>query len=204
MAVAESSDLPFDVDAGFIEQNKKLNFKTVVKREGGPYTKSERDKRQQEVHKLHFEYGYSARKISELMKVNRNTINGDIDYWYSKIHKNTSVLNPEPTIIINMERLELQRTRLREQLDKTNVFQEKLALERLIYEIDCKILYVHNRLTESARAVNDLAVEKLNQWMKENKRKERYMTLFDKLYVSKSAYEKINKIINEDRLHYSS
>ncbi len=203
MAIAESSNSPFDVDARFIEQNQKLNSKNVVKREGGPYTKSERDKRQQEVYKLHFEYGYSARKISELMKINRNTINGDIDYWFSKIYKNSSIFNPHAAIIITLERLDMQRTRLREQLDKTKTFQEKLALERLIYEIDCKISYIHNRLAESARAVNDLAVEKLNQWMKKNNREERYMTLFDKLYISKSAHEKISKIIKEDRLHYS-
>lgn len=197
----EETNSPFYVDAEFIEQNK--NFKNITKR-GGPYSRAERDKRQHEVYKLHFEYGYSARKISDLMKVNRNTVNGDIDYWYSKIYKNTKVFNPAPTIILNLERLELQRTRLREQLDKTNAFQERLALERLIYEIDCKIMHVHNRLAESARAVHDLAVEKLNRWMKDNKKEERYMTLFDKLFVSEKAYEKISKIINEDRLHSSS
>lgn len=40
-------------------------------------------KRQNEVYRLHFKRGYSAVKISEMMKINRNTINKDITYWYS-------------------------------------------------------------------------------------------------------------------------
>lgn len=192
----EEADTPLDVDAEFIAQNEKLN----KSRKGGPYTKDERDKRMQEVHKLHFEYGYSARKISELMNVNRNTINGDIDYWYSKIHKSTNVFNPEAAIIISIQRLESQRSRLREQLDKTKTFQERLQLERLIYEIDCKILQIHSRLAESVKRVHDLSVEYLNKWLKDNKKEERYMKFFDKISVSEKASEKIEKIIKEDRL----
>lgn len=187
---------PLDVDEEFIAQNEKINRS----RKGGPYTKDERDKRMQEVYKLHFDYGYSARKISELMKVNRNTVNGDIDYWYSKICKNTNFFNPEVTIVINMQRLESQRSRLREQLDKTDSFQERLQLERLIYEIDCKILQIHSKLTESMKRVHNLSVEHLNKWMKDNKKEERYMTFFDKISVSEKASEKIEKIIKEDRL----
>ena len=44
-------------------------------KKGGPYTKKEQDERRQEVFKLHFEKGYSASKIFEMLKVNRNTIN---------------------------------------------------------------------------------------------------------------------------------
>jgi len=78
-----SKDSKFDVSQEFIESGKLLQSKS--KKRGGPYSKDEKIKRQNEVHRLHFEYGYSARKISELMKINRNTINGDIDCWYGKI-----------------------------------------------------------------------------------------------------------------------
>ena len=47
----------------------------------GPYTKQELENRRNEVYRLHFEYRYSVRKIAELMKINRNTINGDIKHW---------------------------------------------------------------------------------------------------------------------------
>ena len=198
MAVAQS-DLPFDIDEEFISQNQKLNYK-IKRRGGGPYTKSERDKRQQEVYRLHFEYGYSARKISQLMNVNRNTINGDIDYWYLQIEKSNNNFNPENVIINNLQRLEIQRSRLREQLDKTKTFQERLALERLIYEIDCKILQTHSRVAESSRRLLEFSLEQLNRWLAENKRGERCLNMFDKMSVSDKAYEKIEKIIKEDRL----
>jgi hypothetical protein len=197
--LAESLCSPFDVRQEFISQNQEIDHKTSNKR-GGPYTKTQRDKRRQEVYRLHFEYGYSAKKISDLMKVNRNTVNGDVDYWYSKIYKNTSIINPEDTIIANLERLNIQRSRLREQLDKVDSFQEKMAIERLIYDIDCKILYIHNRVAESFKRVHDVSIEKLNQWMKDNKRQERYLLLSDKLSISDKAFEKISKIIKEDRM----
>ena len=59
----------------------------VQEKKGGPYTKNEKMKRQNEVYKLHFEHGYSAVKISDMMRINRNTINSDINYWYSSLSK---------------------------------------------------------------------------------------------------------------------
>ena len=80
------------------------------------------------------------------MKINRNTVNGDITYWYFEIGKSYDILNPEIAIIISFRRLEIQRLRLREQLDKTESFQEKSVLERLMYDIDSKILYTNHKL----------------------------------------------------------
>jgi len=67
------------------EQNL-VNSQSVFKsknKKGGPYSKKDRSLRIDHVCKLHFEYGYSAKKISELMEVNRNTINDDIKQLYS-------------------------------------------------------------------------------------------------------------------------
>jgi len=193
------NDLPEMTEEFFTENKNHIPKINLQKKKGGPYSKKLRNKRKDEVYRLHFEYGYSARKISDLMKINRNTVNGDIDYWYSKIVKNSYILNPEYVIIFNLQRLDIQRSRLRERLDKTESFEQKLALDRLIFDIDSKILHTHHRLTESERRVSDMSIEQLNSWMKENGRKERYMTLFDKLSVSEKAKEKINKIIDEDR-----
>src|SRR3972149_10159516 len=102
----------------FIQQNPAHEEIKKSTKKGGPYSKNDKDARRDEVYRLHFEYGYSARKIAELMKVNRNTINGDVDYWYSKILKNVNNLDPESKIIAILERMEVQFTRLREQLDK--------------------------------------------------------------------------------------
>ena len=119
MALAEPNSgigNELNVSEDFIETNKKFKPDTRRKK-GGPYTKQEIIDRKNEVYRLHFEYGYSARKIADLMKVNRNTVNGDIDYWYSKIVENFNTFDPSYAIMINLQRLDIQRSRLREQLE---------------------------------------------------------------------------------------
>ena len=202
MALAEPNSgigNEFNISDDFIETNKKFKPDTRRKK-GGPYTKQEIIDRKNEVYRLHFEYGYSARKIADLMKVNRNTVNGDIDYWYSKIVGNTSMFDPLYAITVNLQRLDIQRSRLREQLDKTKIFQEKLALERLILEIDSKILNTHYKLTNSTRHLMDYSTERMNNWMKENKKDNRFLTLSDRFSVSVKAMKKISNIIKQDRL----
>jgi len=194
------NDLP-EIAEEFFSENKNHSQKTNLQRKkSGPHSKKQRNKRKDEVYRLHFEYGYSARKIADLMKINRNTVNGDINYWYSKIVKNTNVFNPEFAILINLERLEIQHSRLREQLDKTKSVQEKLAFERLIFDIDSKILHTYHKLTDSSVRVMNYSTNILNTWMKQNKSEKRYMTMHDKFSVSEKAKARINKIINEDRL----
>ena len=119
-----------DVSQEFIESGKSLQSNS--KKRGGRYTKDEKLERQNEVYRLHFEYGYSARKISELMKINRNTINGDIDYWYAKIYVNSNAFDPEISVVINIHRFDIQRSRLRENLDKAENFQQIQKLQHCI------------------------------------------------------------------------
>jgi len=201
----ESNDLP-NVSDDFIHGDHQFlkTQKFPRHKKGGPYSKSNRLTRRKEVYRLHFEYGYSASKIADLLQVNRNTINGDLDYWYSQSMLTVNFFDPSQAISSNLQRMDIQRTRLREELDKAETFQEKLALERLILEIDSKILNIHNKLVNSTRNIFDLSTEKLNEWLKKHKKDERYLTLFDKLSVSSKAYEKISKIIEEDRLRYKS
>lgn len=193
------NELP-QITSDFLDESNKLCQTMPRSKKSGPYSKKERDSRRKEVYRLHFDYGFSGRKIAELMKINRNTVNGDIDYWYSKIVKNSDVLNPEFTIIITLQRLEIQRSRLREQLDKTKSFQEKLVLERFLFDIDSKIVNTNHKLCGSTQRLSDFSTENLNNWMKDHKKTERYMTLFDKITVSDKAKERINKIINGDKL----
>ena len=142
----------------FIEESKKLG-QTMPKRNGGRYTKHEQSKRRDEVYRLHFDYGYSARKIAEVMNINKNTINSDIDYWYSKITKKTNILNPEDSIVNSIERLNLQRNRLREALDKTILFEERLKLERLILESENKIGQMYLKISNSLAHVGNSVVQ---------------------------------------------
>lgn len=193
------SDLP-QVTPDFLEENQRLCQTMPNLRKGGPYTKDEQEKRRAEVYRLHFEYGHSARKISEMMRINRNTINGDITHWYSKVMSSHNVLDPADAIILGLQRLEIQYTRLRESLDNTESFAEKLAVERLMCDIDSKIIHVRHRLAESTKRMIDLSTIQINKFMEKNGKDTRYMTLLDKISVSEKALKRIDKIIKNDKI----
>ncbi len=190
-----SKDSEFDISSEFIESGKQSHTK-----KGGSYTKDEKLTRQNEVYRLHFEYGYSARKISELMKINRNTINGDIDNWYSKILNNSNITDPEFTVVVNIQRFDIQRSRLRENLDKAENFQQRHAIEKMIFDIDCKIINTHMKLANSMKRIQKLGVGYLNDWLKDNGKDNRYLTFFDTIAVSEKAKQRISKIIKDDRI----
>ena len=167
-------------------------------KKGGPYSKKERDSRREEVYRLHFEYGYTARKISELMKINRNTINSDIQYWYDTVVKNWNGLSPEFLVIKNIERLELQRTRLVENLHRTKIQQEKIPIERLAFDIESKILQTQLKMNASNENAHKLATKWLNTWMKKNNLKDRYISYGDTMNVSDKTYEKIRHLLKDE------
>ena len=105
-------------------------------KKGGPYSKDEREKRQAEVSRLHFEFGYSALKISDLMKINRNTIYADIKYLYSNI-KDELKQNSEDFILRQIGRLEAQRTRIIEKINENKI--DDIRHDKLLLDIDAKI-----------------------------------------------------------------
>jgi len=113
---------------------------TVVlekKKAGGPYTKDERIKRQNKVHKLYFECGYPATKISEIMNVNRNTINEDIKWIYANI-KEELRQDSEKFLLKQIGRLESQRTRIVKSVTKED-FVSNVKHEKLLLDVDVKI-----------------------------------------------------------------
>lgn len=164
----------------------------------GPYSKQELEKRRNEVYRLHFEYGYSGRKIAELMKINRNTINGDIRHWYSKITKSNDI-QYESTIYPILERLDVQRTRIREYLDQAKTISEKITIEKNILEIESKIAQINEKLHFSSQRILSYVVESLNHHFEQKNDKTRYVGIHEKLAVSNDSKTKIDKIISEDK-----
>ncbi len=191
------SELP-QITSDFLDENEKLCPTVPNSKKGGPYSKKERDSRREEVYQLCFEYGYSSRKISKLMKINRNTINGDIQYWYGKIVKNWNGLDPEFLVIKNIERLELQRTRLVENLHRIKTQQEKTPIERLAFDVESKILQTQLKMNASNENAHKLATKWLNTWMKRNNLKDRYISYGDAMSVSGKTYEKIRHLLKDE------
>ncbi|MDH3766303.1 MAG: hypothetical protein OER82_10925 [Nitrosopumilus sp.] len=188
------------VSEEFLHENKSnLGQFMPISHKRGPYTKQELEKRRNEVYRYHFEYGYSARKIAELLKINCNTINGDITYWYSKIAKSNDI-QPESAIFTVLERLDIQRTRIREYLDQpTSNISDKIAIEKILLDIDFKIAQVNHKLADSGNRITDYAMEFLNKYLKSTNSRERYLSINQKLSVSKSASKQIDKVISEDK-----
>jgi len=191
-----SKDSEFDISSEFIESGK--SFKTKQKKKGGSYTKYETQARRDEVHRLHFDYGYSARKIADLLKVSRNTINSDIDYWYSKILDTRSHLYPEQTVIVNLSKKEQQRIRIREYLDNCDSLQDKIAIEKMLIDIDFKVDSTYLKLANTCQNKWEHIMKELNLLAKKKKIDHRYFSLFETSQVSEKTHEKINKLIAED------
>ena len=191
-----------ETDESLKQSSKNEKSKKDIKK-GGPYSKNEKEKRREEVYRLHFEYRYSARKIAEVMKVNRNTINGDIDFLYSEIGENVNIVDPGNVVVNWLEQMDIQLTRLRERLDKVKNNSERMAIERLIYEIHSKVLNTHLKLSNSTIRLNKYAVGMLNDHLKKNKDPRRYVALFESVSVSEKTKEKIDKVMKEDKLQQS-
>ena len=188
------------VSKDFIDQSRNNLGQSMPKsHKPGPYTKSEKEIRRDEVNRLHFEYGYSARKIAYLMQINRNTINGDIDFLYGITVKNYNLVNPNTAVIKLITKLEIQRTRLREQIDQTQNHSEKIAIERLLFEIDAKLIHVRIKMSESHYRVHEKATAWINRHMQKNDVMGRYFPYFGTLHVSAKTKSKIKKLIAEDQ-----
>jgi hypothetical protein len=184
----------------FIQQNLEHAQIRPVKK-GGPYSKHDRDKRRDEVNRLHIDYGYSARKIADMMKISRHTINGDIDYWHSIVFKNKNIFEPENRIIIWLEQMDIQLTRLRERLDIAKSHSEQMDIERLIFNIKSKIADTDMKLANSAFRIHNRAREWYDEYLKEDNKSKQKWSLYDFASVSAKARKKIQRIVDEDRKH---
>ena len=112
----------------------------LEKRNGGPYTKKEQEKRRNKVYSLHFEKGQPAIKIAEAINANRNTINEDIKYWYSRIADDFESNNlPRMWALKQYNRLENQHERLVSEIGKQEKVKDRILLERMILDVDLKI-----------------------------------------------------------------
>jgi len=143
------------------------NISKLENKKGGPYTKKQQEKRRNEVYSLHFEFGYPAQKIAGILKVNRNTVNSDINFCYSQLALDWENRDGKKLIVKQLERFELQRSRLYEELEKCNVLSEKITVEKLILDIDQKISQIVTKLLLNYR--DNFSISDKNKESKEDK-----------------------------------
>ena len=87
-----------------------------------------------------------AIRIAQLMKVDRNTINNDLKILYRKATKDyNSDMSFDDIIDKQLLRLETQRDRLGLYLSDTKDINSKITIERLISDIDFKVIALMER-----------------------------------------------------------
>jgi len=128
-------------------------------KKGGCYTKKEQEERKIEVYHLHFEQNKSAVKISEMLNVNRNTINEDIHYWHQQLAGEFKAQDVSAKMTKQIQRMEIQRDRLLDDLEEAESLDEKIRLERFIAEID-------NRLAQLFSKMISLGISRLEPTVK--------------------------------------
>jgi len=185
------------VSKEFLNEQAKLS-KNVSKK-AGPYNKHDRDKRREEVYRLHFDLGYSAVKISEMMKINRNTINSDIKYWYKRLSKEWEENNSDSWIIKQVNRFENQRTRLMKYLRQESEIKNKLKIEKMIFDIDYQIAQIVIKFRVSLADIDVTICEKFNELCKKYRIPESIIYGENFLHAKQSTIDKIWKLIEEDK-----
>ena len=109
------------------------------KKRGGPYTKSQQEKRRRQVYDMYFEKGLSAVSIARELGVNRNTINEDVKDLSNQFADEMGQHSVRDLLTRQMERIELQRERLMLMLEISEG-NEKIRIEKMLYELELKII----------------------------------------------------------------
>jgi len=126
---------------------------------GGPYTKKEQEERRLDVYHLCFEENYSAVKIAEMLNVNRNTINEDIKFWNKQFTRDIKIYDLVSKMKTQIQKMEIQRSRLLEDLESTETFIEKITVEKFINEIDNKLIQIYSKMITQGKNSLDFVIK---------------------------------------------
>ena len=160
-----------------------------------PYTKIQGKERRDEVYRLHFDNGMPATRIAELMKVDRNTINNDLKILYNKAARDyNSDKNYDDIIEKQLLRLESQRDRLSLYLCDAKETNSKLTIERMIADIDFKLIGVIDRLNQNIVQHYDAVIEHVNKIAEKEKLKGRFTSLFELYRISIDTRQDLDKL----------
>jgi len=194
----------FEINQEFIEENKKINLNLVRHRQDSrhkfaPFTKSQRRKRRIEVYKLHFEHGIPATRIAQMMKVDRNTINNDLKILYREALADYSPedMNLDDILQKQLLRLETQRDRLGLYLCDAKDINNKIAIERLIADIDFKLIGAIEKIRHNESRFWDEMIKRINKVAEIKKLDLRYTSLFELHKISIDSRKSLNKLKEE-------
>lgn len=169
-----------------------------LSKKGGPYSKLGRINRKRKVFELHFEQGYSAIKIAEIIKANRHTVTKDISFWYNQLTEEFGV-DETNLILKHTYRLETQRTRLLEQLKTQNGFHQCIVLEKMILDIDTKIAYMKLKSITTKEHIIKSVVDLVDRIVGKPDENSHWINSAALYKVSKSTQKKVMELIKNDQ-----
>jgi len=122
-----------------------------------------------QVYQLHFEENKSAVEIAEILNFNRNTINADIQFWYSQLVNKSNGLDLNTKMTKQIQRMEIQRDRLFDYLEEAETLDNKIRLEKLVSDIDNRLGQFYSKAIFSGKEIlqpsinfKDIESEKIN------------------------------------------
>jgi len=114
---------------------------------------------------------------------------------YNKaIRDYTSDMSFDDVINKQLLRLETQRDRLLLDLCDSKDINSKITIERLIADIDFKIIGLMERLNQNIVQLNEKLVQYLNKAAKDEKMKTRYTNLFEMYRISLDTRQDLDKL----------
>jgi hypothetical protein len=137
--------------------------------------------------------------MAELMKVDRNTINNDLKILYRKALKdyNPDDISLDDVLQKQLLRLETQRDRLGLYLSDTKDNNDKIAIERLIADIDFKLIGAIEKLTHNIGKFWDEVIKEINRIAEDKKLDIRYTSFFELHKISIDSRKSLNKLKEE-------
>ena len=97
-----------------------------------------------------------------------------------------------------ISRMESQRTRLIEDLEKSDDAMKKLAIEKTILDIDNKIMHGVAKISLNSESMMNAVINFLNNWSEKNKVDIGFIEERSLLKTSTKTRDKIIKLIQED------
>jgi transposase len=187
----------FEITDEFLQE--ELDRTRQFSKKGGPYTKSDREKRRNEVYRLHFEHGISAVKIAEMMKIHRHTISKDIEFWNNRLQGEWEKIDVVSWTMKIIHRFDLQRTSLYKELEATTNLNDKLAVRKLIFDIDYRMSQTIPKLATTKEVYFKTIRDAVNKIMEEHKIPKRVIGMYELQGVSEEVDNKIRKMIDDDQ-----
>ena len=140
-----------------------------------------------------------ATRIAEMMKLDRNTINNDLKILYQKSLNNYNPDNMSLDDIVEKQllRLETQHDRLGLYLSDVKDINAKIAIERLIADIDFKLVGAIEKVNHNSSRFLDEILKGVNKVAEIKKLDMRYTSLFELHKISVDSRKSLNQIKEE-------